>query len=75
MPLPVTRSCSHLTLGLSRGKFVLTDKSTNGTYVQFNGQDELFIRREELTLLGEGTICLGEPVAKSEGVIIRFSVI
>jgi class 3 adenylate cyclase len=65
----------HLTLGYSRGKFVLTDKSTNGTFVQFNGQDELFIRREELTLLGEGTVCLGEPVAKCENAIIRFSVL
>jgi len=65
----------HLSLGLSRGKFVLTDKSTNGTYVQFNGQDELFIRREELALQGGGTICLGESVVNCENATIRFNVV
>ncbi len=53
-------SRSHLQLEFRRGKFVLIDHSTNGTYIQFKHQPEIFIRREELSLIGEGTIGLGE---------------
>ena len=53
-------SRSHLQLEFRRGKFVLIDHSTNGTYIQFKHQPEIFIRREELSLIGEGTISLGE---------------
>ncbi len=53
-------SRSHLRLEFRRGKFVLIDHSTNGTYIQFKYQPEIFIRREELSLIGEGTISLGE---------------
>lgn len=68
-------SRTHVTLDLRRGKFILTDQSTNGTYVQFNGQEELFIRREEITLLGEGTICLGESASNGSPTTIRFSIL
>lgn len=53
-------SRSHVNLEFRRGKFVLVDHSTNGTYVKLNDNDEIFIRREELPLLGEGFITLGE---------------
>jgi class 3 adenylate cyclase len=37
-------------------KFVLSDISTNGTFVVFNGEPELFVRREDLVLRGSGRI-------------------
>lgn len=36
--------------------FVLSDLSTNGTYVTVNGEPELFLRCEEFVLRGSGTI-------------------
>jgi class 3 adenylate cyclase len=68
-------SRSHVDIKLSRGKFVVCDHSTNGTYVRFKGQDDLFIRREELPLMGEGYISLGEEVREDNPAIISFSVL
>jgi class 3 adenylate cyclase len=49
-------SRSHCTIDYSRGKFVLIDKSTNGTYVAPDGRSKLYLRREETPLLSTGTI-------------------
>ncbi len=68
-------SRSHVDIKFSRGKFVVCDHSTNGTYVRFKGQDDLFIRREELPLMGEGFISLGEEVREDNPSIISFNVL
>jgi len=59
-------SRSHANLEFRRGKFVLLDHSTNGTYVKLKKQDDIFIRREQLPLTGEGYISLGEEYKKRE---------
>jgi class 3 adenylate cyclase len=68
-------SRSHVNLEYRRGKFVLTDHSTNGTYILLKDQDEIFIRREEFTLMGEGHISLGEVVDIKSPSIIHFSIL
>lgn len=67
-------SRSHVNLEFRRGKFVLVDHSTNGTYVRLNNQDDIFIRREELPLIGEGYISLGEDFNPQNSGNIYFSV-
>lgn len=59
----------HATIDFNRGKFVLTDQSTNGTYVKLSDGKEVFLRREELPLSSSGTIALGEKVDGCESVI------
>ena len=49
-----------------RGKFVLVDTSTNGTYVQIAGQEDVYLRREELILHNEGVFCLGQKVTQAD---------
>jgi len=68
-------SRQHVSLEFRRGKFVLIDHSTNGTYVRFKGQGDVFIRREELPLMGEGLISLGEEVVEGKPALISFSVL
>jgi class 3 adenylate cyclase len=68
-------SRSHANLEYRRGKFVLIDHSTNGTFVKLNNQDEIFIRREELPLIGEGYISLGEIYNKEKTGNIYFSIL
>ncbi|NJN53140.1 MAG: FHA domain-containing protein [Gammaproteobacteria bacterium] len=47
----------HATLEWHRGRFVLKDHSTNGSFVQSNEQSRaIFIRREELPLTGDGRL-------------------
>lgn len=68
-------SRSHASLSTSRGKFILTDHSSNGTYVRFKGQEDLFLRRETLPLIGDGYISLGEAVNEHNPTIISFSIL
>lgn len=68
-------SRAHVNLEYRRGKFVLVDHSTNGTYVKFDGQEEVFIRREELPLLSDGVINLGEMFSEKTPGQISFSIL
>lgn len=52
-------SRQHAKIELRRDKFVLVDESSNGTYVRFEGRDELILRREEVVLQGSGCIGFG----------------
>jgi len=65
----------HVNLEYRRGKFVLVDHSTNGTYIKFDGQDEIFIRREELPLRGNGVINLGEVISEQAPGQIAFTIL
>ncbi len=55
-------SRSHATLEFRRGKFLLTDQSSNGTFVRTDDGESIFLRRQELMLWGAGQISLGEEV-------------
>jgi adenylate cyclase len=68
-------SRSHVDLEFRRGKFVLADHSTNGTYVKLNQQNDIFIRREALPLIGEGFISLGEDYRPKNTNNIYFSIL
>ena len=67
-------SRTHATLEFRRGKFLLTDQSSNGTFVKTDDGEEIFLRRQELMLWGSGYIGLGEEVSKEDpSDVIRFS--
>jgi class 3 adenylate cyclase len=58
-------SRTHGKIEMRRDKFVLVDHSANGTYVQVDGNQEILLRREELTLHGQGIIAFGQSCASS----------
>lgn len=62
----------HSKIEHRRGKFIITDQSTNGTYVQTSGGQVIFLRREEFTLFGTGYISLGRKVDLTDPNIIYF---
>jgi class 3 adenylate cyclase len=47
-------------------KFVLVDKSTNGTWVLFEGMNEVLLKHEEIVLHGRGIITLGHAHAPGD---------
>lgn len=55
-----------------RGKIILTDQSTNGTYVKTQDGAEVYLHREEFLLSGEGVISLGTPVPDQNEHLIYF---
>ncbi len=62
----------HARIEHRRGKFILADQSTNGTFVRTMDGQDLFIRREEFTLFGSGCFSLGHKIDLNEGNAILF---
>jgi adenylate cyclase len=56
-------SRTHARIDRRRDKFVLVDVSSNGTYVTFDGELEVALKREEIVLRGRGRICFGRSYA------------
>ena len=62
----------HARIEFNRNRFTLTDQSTNGTFVQINGQEESFVRRDSIPIKGEGMIGLGRVPDEESAQTIRF---
>ena len=65
-------SRTHATLEFRRGKFLLTDQSSNGTFVKTDDGENIFLRRQELMLWGSGYIGLGEEAGGDSPDVIRY---
>jgi class 3 adenylate cyclase len=67
-------SRNHASIERRRDKFVLADRSSNGTWVKFSGEaDEVVLRREELMLRANGIIGFGHSPADGQGAPVEFS--
>ncbi len=55
-------SRQHALIEYRRGKFLLSDTSTNGTYIITDDGRSIYLRREEFPLWGEGKISLGKTI-------------
>ena len=62
----------HSKIEYRRGKFVITDQSTNGTFIRSSEGQDVFLRREEFTLFGSGHISLGRKVDLKDSNLIHF---
>ena len=65
----------HAKVEMRRGKFVLVDQSTNGTFVQNVLGEETFVRRDSTQISGEGTIGLGRAEDPGTALAIHFKII
>jgi len=71
--LDALASRMHARIEYRRGKFVLLDQSTNGTYVLTDEGEKAYLRREELTLRGAGVISLGRAAEAEAPEAIYFT--
>jgi adenylate cyclase len=55
-------SRAHCEIDVRQGKFVIGDRSANGTFVNVDGDTEMVLRREEAILRGHGYITLGQSL-------------
>jgi len=71
-------SRSHATIAYTIGKMVLTDHSTNGTYIRTRpgkrAQDslDLFLHHEEWSMANSGILSLGQPLEDNDPCLIYF---
>ena len=64
----------HAKVEMRRGKFMLVDQSTNGTFLQSIQGEETFIRRDSAEIRGEGTIGLGRAESPGASLAIHFKI-
>ena len=53
----------HARIDYRNGRFVLTDLSVNGTYVEADGGAGSYVHRDSQELTGSGTLGLGEVIS------------
>jgi len=69
------KRCSrqHVRFVYRKGKFILVDHSTNGTFVRFQDQSEVcLVEQEQIPLIGSGLIGLGRSTANGADELIEF---
>ena len=62
----------HSKIEHRRGKFILSDQSTNGTFLRTTEGQDIFLRREEFTVFGSGYVSLGKKVDPVDPNAIHF---
>ncbi|QCO15810.1 adenylate/guanylate cyclase domain-containing protein [Azospirillum brasilense] len=68
-------SRQHAVIDFSRGGFLLTDHSTNGTFIRTGESPSLLLRRDSTKLTGRGLIGFGgEPLRPDEDHVLAFQV-
>ena len=65
-------SRQHCVIARRGDKFVLSDKSTNGTFVTIEGDEEVMLQRDEITLRKQGSISFGRPRGAGGDVVEFF---
>lgn len=62
----------HALIEYKRGYFVVSDRSTNGTYVQFGDDEELRLHRDEVRLRRSGIVSLGQSIVLNPEHLLYF---
>jgi class 3 adenylate cyclase len=62
----------HAKIEMRRGKFLLIDQSTNGTFLESDTGKQTFVRRDSTELTGEGIIGLGRLAKPGTPLAIHF---
>jgi len=62
----------HARIEQRRGRFMLVDQSTNGTFLHNVQGEETFIRRDSVELVGEGILGLGKVAKPGTPLSIHF---
>jgi adenylate cyclase len=69
----------HAKVIMRRGRFVLADESTNGSYIVpgglGSGAQEVFIKREEFLLPDKGVFSLGQSCAAADAKVVQFALV
>ncbi len=62
----------HARIDYRNGRFMLTDLSVNGTYVEADGGASSYVHRDSQELTGSGTLGLGEVISPDSLTRVRY---
>jgi class 3 adenylate cyclase len=62
----------HAFIERRHDRFVLTDQSTNGTFVKLENGEEFQLRRESMILYGTGLVSCGHECRSQDGDVLAF---
>ncbi len=62
----------HARIEIARNRFVLVDESTNGTFIQRDDGEEIYIRRDSAQLTGSGVLGLGRVAARGTQLAVEY---
>lgn len=65
-------SRQHARIEYSLGKFLLTDHSSNGTFIRFADNQIIQVSRQQIVLHGSGTISLGQSFSELPTEVIEY---
>ena len=65
-------SRTHALIEFKKGYFVVSDRSTNATYVKLGDDDELRLHRDEVHLRKTGSISLGQAIGLNQQDVVYF---
>jgi class 3 adenylate cyclase len=68
----ILASRQHARIEYSFGKFLLTDHSSNGTYIRFSDDQIIQLNQQQIVLHGAGAISLGLPFSEDPAEVIEF---
>jgi class 3 adenylate cyclase len=64
----------HARIELNKTRFMLIDESTNGTFIQSDDGEEIYVRRDSTQINGSGLIGMGRVAARGTPLAIEYSV-
>jgi class 3 adenylate cyclase len=62
----------HARINVVKNRFLLVDESTNGTFIQRDDGEELYVRRDSLELAGSGVISLGRVAGRGSALAVEY---
>lgn len=65
-------SRQHARIEYSLGKFLLTDHSSNGTFIRFADNQIIQVSRQQIVLHGSGTISFGQAFSESPTEVVKY---
>ena len=65
----------HARIELRRGRFMLIDQSTNGTFLKLRDEAPIILRRDETQLENDGIIGLGQKVDDDHPLTVRYRIL
>ncbi len=63
----------HARIDVRKNRFVLVDESTNGTFIQRDDGEEIYVRRDSAELSGSGVIGMGRVATRGTPLAIEYS--